>query len=100
MVRRMVLESLGVEKHYDSHMGSTKYLLRFTEYPPPAGPGGKEEAQPSLPPHVDGNLCTLIYQNQVNGLEVQARSGDWVRFEPSSPNAAIFIVGDAFRVCL
>ncbi|KAM0932616.1 hypothetical protein DsansV1_C42g0238201 [Dioscorea sansibarensis] len=33
MVRRMVLESLGAEKHYDSLMKTNKFLLRLSKYP-------------------------------------------------------------------
>uniref|UniRef100_A0A1D1Y3H9 2-oxoglutarate-dependent dioxygenase DAO n=1 Tax=Anthurium amnicola TaxID=1678845 RepID=A0A1D1Y3H9_9ARAE len=93
-IRRGVLESMGVEDYCDAHMESTKYVLRFSEY---GVPGAGEAARLTLQPHVDGNLCTLIYQNQVHGLEVQARSGDWVPVAPSSPSSFVFVAGDALR---
>ncbi|CAA7396237.1 unnamed protein product [Spirodela intermedia] len=93
-VRRMVLESLGVEKYCGFHARFTKYKVRLSEYAPPASEG---EAMLILPPHTDSSVTTLTLQNHVHGFEVKTKSGAWVCVNPSSPSSLIFINGDAFR---
>ena len=35
MVRRMILESFGIEKYINEHLDSTNYLFRMMKYTPP-----------------------------------------------------------------
>ncbi|CAA6659914.1 unnamed protein product [Spirodela intermedia] len=93
-VRRMVLESLGVEKYCGFHARFTKYKVRLSEYAPPASEG---EAMLILPPHTDSSVTTLTLQNHVHGFEVKTKNGDWICVNPSSPSSLVFINGDAFR---
>ncbi|XP_078439969.1 deoxypodophyllotoxin synthase-like [Wolffia australiana] len=95
-LRRMVLESLGVEKYHDIHVGFTKYMMRVAEYAPPAAIG-KPMRWPILPAHSDADLTTLSIQNDVTGFELKSRSGNWVSVKPSSPNSLVFLIGDSFR---
>ena len=94
-VRKMVLESLGVENYFDFHMGLTEYVLRLTEYAPQGQDG---EMKLSLPPHVDPAMSTISLQSDVNGFEIKTRRGDWTAVLPSSPGSLIFLIGDVFRV--
>ncbi|KAK9149777.1 hypothetical protein Scep_008534 [Stephania cephalantha] len=84
MVRRMVLESLGVDKYYDEHIESTNYLLRVMKYKGPQ----TSEAKMGLNSHTDKNILTILHQNQVAGLEVQTKDGEWFDVKPS-PNSFI-----------
>ncbi|KAH7565127.1 hypothetical protein JRO89_XS09G0140400 [Xanthoceras sorbifolium] len=70
MVIRMVFESYGVEKYLDSHIGSIDYLFRFSKY---------KEAKDhlALPTHADNSFSTILYQDHVNGLEVQMKDDKW-----------------------
>ncbi|KAJ7962924.1 2-oxoglutarate-dependent dioxygenase [Quillaja saponaria] len=86
--RRMVLESLGVENYLDEHMKSSSYLFRVTKY---KGPQTKE-TKLGLKSHKDKNLVTILYQNDVEGLEVQTKHGEWFVVKPS-PESFIVMIG-------
>ncbi|KAD6794658.1 hypothetical protein E3N88_05554 [Mikania micrantha] len=90
IVRRMVLESLGLEKYMDEHMGSTNYLLRVMKYKGPE----TDDSKLGLNSHTDKNIVTILHQNQVDGLEVQTKSGDWIKVQPS-PNSFVVMIGDS-----
>nr|GLL21185.1 2-oxoglutarate-dependent dioxygenase AOP2-like [Ipomoea trifida] len=92
-VLRMLFESYGVEKHYDSYVESTDYLLRYMKYEVPES----DENNVVFPCHTDKTFMTVLYQlNQVSGLEVQARNGEWISalFPPSS---FIVMAGEAIK---
>ncbi|KAK1416818.1 hypothetical protein QVD17_25935 [Tagetes erecta] len=91
MVRIMVLESLGLEKYMDEHMDSTNYLLRVMKY---KGPETKD-TKLGVDSHTDKNLVTILHQNEVDGLEVQTKSGDWIKVQ-LSPNSFVVMIGDSF----
>ncbi|XAR50599.1 hypothetical protein NMG60_11004960 [Bertholletia excelsa] len=91
IIRRMVLESLGLEKYLDEHMESTNYLLRVMKY---EGPHTRE-TKLGLNSHTDKNIVTILHQNQVEGLEVQTKDGDWISLKPST-DSFIAMIGDSF----
>ncbi|KAJ0964573.1 hypothetical protein J5N97_025711 [Dioscorea zingiberensis] len=91
MVRRMVLESLGVEKYYESHMESTDYLLRMMKYKGPE----REGFQEGLGAHTDMTMVSILFQNQVSGLQVQTKDGEWIPAE-ISPSSFTVMAGDSF----
>ncbi|KAJ4968178.1 hypothetical protein NE237_014879 [Protea cynaroides] len=88
LVKRMVFESFGVEKYYDSFTGSN-YLLRVMKY------DGTNGYKLGAIPHTDKSILTIVHQNQVNGLEVQTRGGEWISVTPSR-SSFIVLIGDAF----
>ncbi|KAK2651217.1 hypothetical protein Ddye_018706 [Dipteronia dyeriana] len=91
MVIRMVFESYGVEKYSDSHIESIDYILRFNKY---------HEAKDHmvLPIHSDSSFSTILYQNHVNGLEVQSKDANkWTVYDPPSRSCFIYLAGDAFK---
>lgn len=92
-VRRMILESLGVESYMEEHMGSTNYLLRVMKYKGPQ----TTETKLGLNAHTDKNIVTILYQNQVEGLEVQTKDGQWISVKPS-PDSFIVMIGDSLYV--
>lgn len=93
MVRRMILESLGVEKYMEQHMVSTNYLLRVMKYKGPQ----TTETKLGLNAHTDKNIVTILYQNQVEGLEVQIKDGQWISVKPS-PDSFTVMIGDSLHV--
>ena len=93
MIRRMVLESLGVEKYLDEHMGSTNYLLRVMKYKGPQ----TTDTKLGLTAHTDKNIVTILYQNEVEGLEVKTQGGEWINFTPS-PDSFVVIIGNSLLV--
>ncbi|KAK9268480.1 hypothetical protein L1049_000231 [Liquidambar formosana] len=92
MVKRMVFESMGVEKYYNSHVESTEYLLRFLKY---EAPKTNKSTLLGLGTHTDKSYLTILHQNQVNGLQVQTKHGEWIQVTPTS-SSFIVMVGDLF----
>lgn len=96
MVTRMLFESYGVESYYDSYIGSVNYLLRYFKYRAPE----PNETTMGLTPHTDKTMTSIIHQiNHINGLQVQAKDGQWSDVEPS-PSSFIVMAGDALMVSL
>ncbi|XVF74659.1 hypothetical protein PTKIN_Ptkin13bG0129000 [Pterospermum kingtungense] len=94
-IRRMILESFGVEKYVDELIDSTNYIMRVIKYE------GPQTRQPTLRaiPHRDQGMLSLLYQNEVNGLEIQTKDGEWISVKPS-PNTFIVLIGESLSVWL
>ncbi|KAJ4835318.1 hypothetical protein Tsubulata_042120 [Turnera subulata] len=90
VVRKMILESLGLEKYLDEHMDSTNYLLRVMKYKGPQS----TDTKLGLTSHTDKNIVTILYQNDVVGLEVQTKDGEWITVKPS-PDSFTVMIGDS-----
>lgn len=92
-IRRMIVESLGVEKYMDEHMNSTSYLLRVMKYKGPQS----SETKVGLNAHTDKNIVTILYQNEVSGLEVLTKDGKWINVDPT-PDTFTVMIGDSLYV--
>ncbi|KAK2970097.1 hypothetical protein RJ640_018417 [Escallonia rubra] len=92
-VSKMVFQSYGVGKYYDSHNESTDYLLRYMHYRVP----NVEENNLGVPTHTDKTLITILHQNQVCGLEVKTKEDEWIEVE-FPPSSFVVMAGDAFQV--
>ncbi|KAI3498018.1 hypothetical protein L1887_33709 [Cichorium endivia] len=92
MVRKIIMESLGLEKHTDDHMDNTKHLLRVAKY---KGPDTKESIM-GLTSHIDKTTLSILYQNEVAGLELETKGGEWIRVEQSIDSFTVF-VGEVFH---
>ncbi|EOA39118.1 hypothetical protein CARUB_v10011908mg [Capsella rubella] len=77
LVVRMIFENYGVEKHYESHVGSKTYLLKFLMYLAPP----ESISMPAFPQHTDKTFLTILHQNDVNGLEVKSKDGEWISLQ-------------------
>ncbi|KAI3716300.1 hypothetical protein L6452_23538 [Arctium lappa] len=93
IVRMMVLESLNLEEYIDEHMELTSYLVRVNKYRVPE----KDECDTGLRSHADKNLLTILHQNEVEGLEVKNRDGEWFKVK-FSPNSFVVMAGETFNV--
>ncbi|KAK1393981.1 putative 2-oxoglutarate-dependent dioxygenase AOP1 [Heracleum sosnowskyi] len=93
LIKRMVFQSYGVLRSCDSHFidDSYSYTLRGTKYTSPK----LNESNIGLQIHTDKTFVTVLEQNQVNGLEVQTKNGEWISFE-NKPSSFVIIAGDAF----
>ncbi|MCD9645552.1 hypothetical protein HAX54_034550 [Datura stramonium] len=92
MVKRMVLESLGVKNYIDEFLDLSSFLLRLTNYKAAQGEDGN---RPGIGDHTDGNFLTIISQNQVNGLQILKKNGEWIDVN-ISPNSFVVLSGDSF----
>lgn len=90
VVTRMVFEGYGVGKYCNSHFESTTYLLRILKYKKP----GEDEGNINPIAHTDKTFLSILYPNDVRGLEVMTKDGEWVVFQPS-PSSFMVMAGDA-----
>ncbi|KAK9066269.1 hypothetical protein SSX86_013590 [Deinandra increscens subsp. villosa] len=90
MVMRMVAKSYGIEKHYDSLLASTTYLLKLIKYRSPE----VSDRNLGIVPHTDKTFMSILHQNEVKGLEIKTKDGEWIEVCPS-PTSFIVMAGDA-----
>lgn len=93
-MKRMVFESYGVEKQYDSMIESSTYLLRLMKYRRPE----MNENNVGVTIHTDKSFITVLHQNEVTGLEIRTKDGYWISFDDPAPSSFIVLAGDAFLV--
>ncbi|KAL1551454.1 putative 2-oxoglutarate-dependent dioxygenase AOP1 [Salvia divinorum] len=95
IVRKMVVESLGLENYIDEHINSTDYVCRFQKYEAPQTPHSKL----GLVPHTDKNIVTTLHQfNHVRGLQILTKDGkNWIPADPTSLNSFVVMLGTSFH---
>lgn len=91
-VRRMVFQSYGVEKYYDSNIKSTDYVFRVNKYKRT----NMQETNIGLLPHTDRNFMTIISVLD-EGLDIKARDGNWIGVR-LSPLSFLVMAGETFLV--
>ncbi|KAJ9537585.1 hypothetical protein OSB04_030318 [Centaurea solstitialis] len=94
-VKKMVFESLDLEKYLDEQMQSTGYLLKVMKYRAPE----PNESDIGLHTHTDTNIMTILHQDEIGGLEIQTKDDEWIRVEVS-PNSFVVVAGETFNVWL
>ncbi|KAM5571395.1 protein DMR6-LIKE OXYGENASE 2-like [Rosa sericea] len=88
-----ISESLGLQKDYIvKALGKQAQHMALNYYPPCPEP----DLTYGLPGHTDGNLITILLQDDVPGLQV-LRKGKWVAVNPI-PNTFIVNIGDQMQV--
>ncbi|KAL1145048.1 hypothetical protein V6Z11_A11G272100, partial [Gossypium hirsutum] len=95
-ILRMILESFGLEKYMDELVDLTNNHLRAMKY------GRPNTSEPTLgiPQHCDNTILTLLSQlNEVQGLEIQNKNGEWMNLNPS-PNSFVVMLGESFSIWL
>ncbi|MFS7980742.1 putative oxoglutarate/iron-dependent dioxygenase, non-hem dioxygenase domain-containing protein [Helianthus anomalus] len=93
IVKKMVFESLGLEKYVGEQMKSTSYLLKVMKYRAPE----PNESDIGLHTHTDTNIMTILHQDEIGGLEIQMKNEEWLRVT-ASPNSFIVVAGETFNV--
>ncbi|TKY64524.1 2-oxoglutarate-dependent dioxygenase AOP1 [Spatholobus suberectus] len=94
ITKRMVFDGYGLDqRHCDSLLESTNYMLRSFKYRLPQ----KDENNLGLHGHTDTSFFTILHQNNVNGLQVKLKNGEWIDTDPS-PFMFLILAGDAFKV--
>ncbi|KAK1434087.1 hypothetical protein QVD17_11005 [Tagetes erecta] len=90
IVMRMVAKSYGIEEHYETLLGSTTYLLKLIKYLSPQG----SDQNMGIVPHTDKTFMSILHQNEVKGLEIKTKDGEWIEVDPT-PSSFIVMAGDA-----
>ncbi|XP_010686971.2 gibberellin 2-beta-dioxygenase 8 isoform X2 [Beta vulgaris subsp. vulgaris] len=89
----ILAEKLGLEElpfFEDKCVPNTCYL-RMNRYPPCP----KYSQVLGLMPHTDSDFLTILYQDQVGGLQL-VKDGKWISVKPN-PDALIVNIGDLFQ---
>ncbi|XP_010255364.1 PREDICTED: gibberellin 3-beta-dioxygenase 4 [Nelumbo nucifera] len=91
-ISEIVLETLGdgfYKKYCDSEFGSCHGYLRIINYTPPETVE-KEEVE-GLGMHTDMSCITVVYQDQIGGLQMRSNGGEWVDVSPCEGNLVVNI---------
>ncbi|KAL0342054.1 UNVERIFIED_CONTAM: putative 2-oxoglutarate-dependent dioxygenase AOP1.2 [Sesamum calycinum] len=91
IVVQMVFEGYGVGKYYESFVSSANYLCRVMKYRQPK----IKENKMGFVSHTDKSFMSTIHQNQVDGLEIIAKDGEWFGVHDLSPSSVVVMAGDA-----
>ncbi|KAA3453014.1 putative 2-oxoglutarate-dependent dioxygenase AOP1 [Gossypium australe] len=94
-ILKMILESFGLEKYMDELTDTANYQLRIMKYEKP----NTNQQTMMAPAHCDQNMMTLLYQDEVNGLEIQNKDGEWMNMK-LSPSSFIVMIGECLSVWL
>lgn len=94
MIQRMIFESYGVDKHYESHEESKYYLLRLMKYKVPE----TNESNIGFRPHTDKSFSAIIHQLYIDGLEIETKDGKWIPCD-LLPHSFVYLAGDVLMVC-
>ncbi|XP_075672561.1 jasmonate-induced oxygenase 2-like [Castanea sativa] len=90
----LIALSLGLPAdRFHSFFKDHNSLIRLNHYPPCPTP----ELALGVGRHKDGGALTILAQDDVGGLEVKRKDGEWVRVKPT-PDAYIVNVGDIIQV--
>ncbi|MFQ6641787.1 hypothetical protein Gotur_016113, partial [Gossypium turneri] len=89
------LGEFGLEKYMDELTNTANYQLRIMKYEKPK----TNEQTMMAPAHCDQNMMTLLYQDEVNGLEIQNKDGEWMNMK-LSPSSFIVMIGECLSVWL
>ena len=93
-ILELVIEGLGVDaNHFEAHKREAQGSIRANYYHPS---NSKDEVHIGLRPHVDGNLLTILHQQDVSGLEV-LKDGKWFQVAPQT-DAFCVNVADILQV--
>lgn len=83
---------LGIDEHFfDSHLSEPIATLRMLRYPASAGELDREDGAAGT--HTDYGNVTILATDDVAGLEVLNRQGEWIQ-APYVPGAFVCNIGD------
>lgn len=93
-ILELVIAGLGVDAHhFEAHKRKAQGTLRANYY---RHHNSKDQVHIGLSPHVDGNLLTILHQQDVSGLEV-LKDGRWFHVAPQT-DAFCINVADILQV--
>ncbi|MBA0873367.1 hypothetical protein Goshw_001200 [Gossypium schwendimanii] len=93
----MLIDSYGLGEKWESVMINYKTLVRFMKYmaPPPG------EYERGLFAHTDKPVSTIICDDQVSGLEIEVKDGQWMNNgRLKAVNHRVMMSGDKDRLSL
>ncbi|CAI8607284.1 unnamed protein product [Vicia faba] len=97
-ILKLVLMSLGEGFEnvlYHSHFKNCQGYLRINKYTSPESIGSENQAE-GLGMHTDMSCITILYQDEIGGLEVKTQEGKWIDISPSEGSLVVNI-GDMMQ---
>ena len=93
----LISESLGLPPHvfHEHFVSSGTSLFRLNHYPVCPAP----HLALGVSRHKDIGALTILLQDEVGGLEVRRKDGEWIGIEPNS-EALVINVGDLIQVSI
>ena len=82
-----------MEKYYNSQKENSASVFRLMKYTVPPS----NDSAIGLVTHTDKNILTILCQNEVQGLEVLSKEGNWIRLN-FCKDSFIVIIGDLLKV--
>ncbi|KAI4355067.1 hypothetical protein L6164_003879 [Bauhinia variegata] len=95
-ILRLVLMSLGdgfEKKFYESEFNKCKGYLRINNY---SAPESSEDQVEGLGMHTDMSCITILYQDEIGGLQMRSKEGKWIDIRPSEGTLLVNI-GDMLQ---
>ncbi|XP_027353403.1 gibberellin 20-oxidase-like protein [Abrus precatorius] len=95
-ILKMVLMGLGdgiEKKFYDSEFKKCHGYLRINNY---SGPESMVDQVEGLGMHTDMSCITILYQDEIGGLQVRSNEGEWIDILPSEGTLVVNI-GDMLQ---
>ncbi|GLJ37523.1 hypothetical protein SUGI_0762470 [Cryptomeria japonica] len=92
---KIILASLGwdVENFYHFHFEKCRAHMRIMHYFSDA----KSVEEELLFSHTDIGCITILYQDNVGGLQIRSKEGEWLNVKPIS-NSFVVNLGDSIKV--
>lgn len=94
---KVVLMSLGDgydQKFYESEFSNCQGYLRMVNYSPPKIVEEKEVE--GLGMHTDMSCITIVYQDEIGGLQMRSKEGEWMDIRPCE-NSLVVNIGDLMQ---
>ncbi|GLJ41146.1 hypothetical protein SUGI_0852170 [Cryptomeria japonica] len=93
-ITKIILASLGLDSKafYRYQFEKSAAVLRINGYKP-ANMSSEEE---KILSHTDMGCLTILYQDDVGGLQIRSQEGEWFNIKPLS-NAFVINLGDSFK---
>ncbi|GAA0186860.1 oxygenase [Lithospermum erythrorhizon] len=102
-ILKCVLMSLGEEvmtTDYDSEFKNCHGYMRINKYSPPlilkSEDGDDEEEAEGLGKHTDMSCITIVFQDELGGLQVRSKDGKWMDIAPCEGSLVVNI-GDLLQ---
>jgi len=95
LVLKMIVGGYGIQQHYvDVEKMKSSSNSRLIKYKVPEN---NNDSKTALLPHTDKNALTILCQNEVQGLQVLSKTGNWIELKIPQ-NGFVVIVGDILKV--
>ncbi|KAH0970624.1 hypothetical protein GBA52_022780 [Prunus armeniaca] len=85
-----------VKKFYESEFQNCHGYLRINNYSAPESLEDHEDEVEGLGMHTDMSCVTIVYQDEIGGLQVRSKEGKWMDISPCEGTLVVNI-GDMFQ---